>query len=139
MKQLKINHVAVWILVVVQIIIAFIWYAPFLFGNTWMELLEKSEDDFTGASPLNYIVAIITAIAMTYMLAWLFKELNINTTLKGVLYALGFGISLFFLETLTQGLFALRPLGLMLIDGGMYLVSFLIVGIVLGSWKKYVE
>jgi len=102
MGNLKINHVAVWILVVV-----------------------------------NLIVAFLSAIAMTYSLAWLFKRLNIDTTLKGLLYSLFFCVVYFFLQTITIGLFSLRPLALSFIDGGMYLVNFVIAGLLLGSWKKY--
>jgi len=137
MGNQKINHVAVWILVVFHQIVALLWYAPFLFGNKWMELLNKTAEDFSGSSPLKYIIAIITALAMTYLLAWLFKELKINTALRGLFYAFIFGIGLLFLEMLTVGIFSLRPFGLAVIDGGMYLVNFLIAGIVLGAWKKY--
>jgi hypothetical protein len=102
-----------------------------------MELLNKSAEDFSASSPLNYIIAIITALAMTYLLAWLFKELKINTPLRGLFYALIFCIGFLVLEMLTVGKFSLRPLGLTVIDGGMYLVNFIIAGVVLGGWKKY--
>ena len=137
MGNQKINHVAVWILVVFHQIVTLLWYAPFLFRNKWMELLNKSAEDFSASSPLNYIIAIITALAMTYLLAWLFKELKINTPLRGLFYALIFCIGFLVLEMLTVGKFSLRPLGLTVIDGGMYLVNFLIAGVVLGGWKKY--
>lgn len=137
MGNQKINHVAVWILVVFHQIVALLWYAPFLFGNKWMELLNKTSEDFSASSPLNYIIAIITALAMTYLLAWLFKELKINTALRGLFYAFIFCVGFLFLEMLTVGIFSLRPFGLTVIDGGMYLVNFLIAGIVLGAWKKY--
>jgi hypothetical protein len=137
MGNQKINHVAVWILVVVHQIVVFLWYAEFLFGKKLMQLLGKTTEDFPAANPLNYIVAIITAIAMTYLLAWIFKELKIDTPLRGLFYALIIALSFFFLQTLTTGLFSVRSFGLTLIDGGMYLVNFLIAGIVLGAWKKY--
>ena len=137
MGNQKINHVAVWILVVFHQIVALLWYAPFLFGMKWMELLNKTAEDFSASSPLNYIVTIITALAMTYLLAWLFKELKINTPLRGLFYSFIFALGFFFLEMLTVGMISLRHFGLTLIDGGMYLVNFLIAGIVLGAWKKY--
>ena len=137
MGNQKLNHVAVWILVVFHQIVAIVWYAPFLFGNKWMELLNKTTEDFSASSPVKYIIAIITALAMTYLLAWLFKELKINTPLRGLFYGCIFCISLLILEMLTVGVFSLRPFGLTVIDGGMYLVNFLVAGIVLGAWKKY--
>lgn len=137
MGKLKINHVAVWILVVVHQIIAVIWYAEFLFGKKWMQLLNKIAEDFQGASPLNYVIAIITAIVMTYMIAWLFTKINVDNGIKGLQFGFAFGVSFFFLQVMTQGFFSMRPFGLTLIDGGMYMVNFIIAGIVLGVWKKY--
>lgn len=137
MQELKLNHLAIWTLVIAHQVVAFVWYSPVLFGNQWMALLGKTADDFTGANPINYIVAIITAAAMTYMLAWLFKKLNVNTLLKGVFYAFVLFVCFLFLQTLTHGLFSFRPVGLTLIDDGMYLVNFVIAGAVIGTWKKY--
>ena len=137
MGNQKINHVAVWILVVFHQIVAILWYSKFLFGTKWMALLNKTDADFVASSPLNYIIAIITALGMTYLLAWLFKELKINTPLRGLFYAAIFAIGFLVLEMLTVGFFSLKPFGLTLIDGGMYFVNFLIAGIVLGAWKKY--
>ncbi len=137
MGNQKINHVAVWILVVFHQIVAVLWYSKFLFGNKWMQLLGKTEADFAGVNPLKYIIAIITALAMTYLLAWIFKELKINNSLRGLFYAVIIGLGFYFLQTLTTGIFSLRSFGLTLIDGGMYLVNFIIAGIVLGAWKKY--
>jgi len=137
MGNQKINHVAVWILVVFHQIVAVLWYDKFLFGNKWMQLLGKTEADFAASNPLKYIIAIITALAMTYLLAWIFKELKINNSLRGLFYAVIIGLGFYFLQTLTTGIFSLRPFGLTLIDGGMYLVNFIVAGIVLGAWKKY--
>ncbi len=137
MGNLKINHIAVWILVVFHQIVALLWYSKFLFSTKWMELLGKTDADFAGANPLKYIVAIVTALAMIYLLAWIFQELKINNPLRGLFYAVIIGLGFYFLQTLTTGLFSLRPFGLTLIDGGMYLVNFIIAGIVLGAWKKY--
>ena len=137
MGNQKINHIAVWILVVAHMVVAFLWYASFLFGSKWMELLNKTEQDFASSSPVKYVIAIIAALAMTYLLAWLFKELKVNTVLKGLLYSLVFCIGFLFLEMLTIGIFSLKPFGLTAIDGGMYLVNFLIAGAVLGGWKKH--
>lgn len=137
MGNQKINHVAVWILVVFHQIVALLWYSKFLFSAKWMELLGKSDADFAAANPFNYIIAIVTALVMTYLLAWIFKELKINNALRGLFYAVIIGLGFYFLQTLTTGFFSLRPFGLTLIDGGMYLVNFIVAGIVLGAWKKY--
>lgn len=37
----KINHLAVFALVIFQQILGFVWYSKYLFGYTWMEWLKN--------------------------------------------------------------------------------------------------
>jgi len=43
MNQLKINHPAVWVAIVMQFVIGFIWYGSLL-GNAWMGLVNLTEE-----------------------------------------------------------------------------------------------
>ena len=137
MKSLKINHAAVWILVLIHQIIGAMWFSPFLFAEKWMQLVGKSMQDFESATITPYIVSIINAIVMNYAMAYLFKKLNVANFMTGMYYAFIFWFAFLFVEILTYNSFELRPVGLALIDGGKSLVTFLLSGFVLGTWKKY--
>jgi len=57
--------------------------------------------------------------------------------MRGVYYAFIFWFAFLFVEILTYNAFELRPIGLALINSGKSLVTFLVSGFVLGTWKKY--
>jgi len=137
MKTLKVNHAAVWILVLIHQIIGAAWYSPFLFAEKWMQLMGKSMQDFENADITPYIISIINAIVLNYAMAYLFKKLNVENFMRGMYYAFIFWFAFLFVELLTFNAFELRPVGLTLIDSGKSLVTFLISGLVLGTWKKF--
>ena len=136
MEKLKINHLAVWILVILFQGISLLWYSQWLFASKWMELVGKSAEDFMGASPFFYIVPIIGAIALYYLMAWLFRELNVTSIGKGILLSFLFWLCFLFLMAFTNDLFSLYPITLTLINKGNYLVCFLLGGILLSTWKR---
>jgi Na+/proline symporter len=113
-----------------------LWFSPLLFAHKWMGYLGKTLGDFNGESITGLLFSFISAILFVYLLAWLFQRLNIQSGLRGL--GLGFltWLGCFFLQTLTQDSFSLRPVGLTLINSGILLINFCITGLVLGSWKK---
>jgi len=136
MKALKINHLAVWILTVVSQVVSLGWYT--LFSSQWMTLMNKSLKDFeAAASPIPYIVSLLTSLVFNYLLAWLFKALHIESLFSGLGVAALCWLGFLFLPLLTQDLFSLQSPQLSLINGGNYFVSFALAGLVLGAWRKY--
>ena len=136
MEKLKMNHLAVWILVILFQGISFLWYAPFLFGTKWTELANMKAEDMEGGSPFLYLIPIAAAIILYYLMAWLFKELNVITVGKGLFLSFLFWLGFLFLLAFTNDLFALRPILMTLIDKGNYLVCFLLGGFILSLWKR---
>ncbi len=49
MKQLKINHLAVWVNIVLLHILGSVWYGP-LFGEPWMEMVGLTMADAEAGS-----------------------------------------------------------------------------------------
>jgi len=118
-------------------IIGAMWFSPFLFAEKWMQLMGKSMQDFENADITPYIISIINAIILNYAMAYLFLKLNVENFMRGLYYAFIFWFAFLFVELLTFNAFELRPIGLTLIDSGKSLVTFLISGFVLGTWKKF--
>ncbi len=137
MKTLKINHAAVWVLVLIHQIIGAMWFSPFLFAEKWMQLMGKPMQDFENADITPYIFSIINAIILNYAMAYLFLKLNVENFMRGLYYAFIFWFAFLFVELLTFNAFELKPIGLTLIDSGKSLVTFLVSGFVLGTWKKF--
>ena len=136
MQSQKINHAAVWVASILVQFLPPLWYDTVFFGIRWAELNQLSEKDFTDFSPLNYIWPLISAVAVAYMLAWLFKSLNVNSTVKGLQLAFFFWLCFLFLELATQNVFTLRPFELTLIDEIIVLIKYEVITLVLTLWRK---
>lgn len=137
MKELKINHLAVLVAVVLQFVLGFLWYGP-LFGEAWMEMvgldLATVEANPPGAGV--WFTNVFTAILSMYVLAWLFVQMNVNTLLKGAGYGFLIGFAFVYMTVKTSGMFAQEPYWLAWITGGNTTVGLTLGGAVLGAWTK---
>ncbi len=70
MKELKINHLAVWVSVVMLFVLGFLWYGP-IFGEPWMGMvgldMAKIEANPPGAGI--WLTNIVSSVASMYALA----------------------------------------------------------------------
>jgi Protein of unknown function (DUF1761) len=133
----RINHLAVWILVVIHMVVGGAWYA--LFGNAWLNYHAKTMTDIEQPhDPVPYIVAFVAAIFVNYTLAWLIGKLDANNAVAGLKVALICWFSFLFVEHATISVFSAfgtNPWPLILIDMGRALLAFVVSGLVLGVWK----
>ena len=135
MEKQKINWLAIVILVVAYQLIAVVWYG--VFAQSWMDFNQFTEADFAERNITPYIIAIITALITNYVLAALFKALDIDSAMAGLRLAILCWIGFTFAEVSTLYIFSFKPFGLTLIDSGKALIAFSVSGIVLGAWRKY--
>ena len=134
----KINHLAVWILVVVHQLIGWGWYA--IFGEMWLNYHAKTMTDIERThSPVPYLIAIVASIFVNYALAWLIARQNAHSAGCGFAIALICWFSFLFVEYATISVFSAfetNPWPLVFINMGRPLVAFAISGLVLGAWQK---
>ena len=137
MKELKINHLAVLVAVILQFGIGFLWYGR-LFENAWMEAvgLDLATIDADPAGAEEWITNIFSAAVSMYVLAWLFVKMGVDSLLKGAGYGLLIGFSFVLLSIMTSGMFAKDPYGLAWITGGFTTFGLTVGGAVLGAWSK---
>ena len=138
----KINHLAVWILVVVHFLIGWGWYT--LFGEKWLDLHARTMTDIERTHNVGaYLFAIVTAIVVNYALAWLTGRFHATNALAGLKIALVCWFAFLFVEYATIAVFSAfetNPWPLICIDMGRPLLGFAISGLVLGAWRaKSVE
>ena len=141
MKELKINHLAVLLGVVLQFVIGYLWYSPILFGNPWMEMVDLDlatiEANPPGANI--WIINVAASVAAIYLLAWLFTQLNVDNWFSGVYYGFLLGFGFVLLSLMRSNAFEQAPYGLAWINGGFTTFGLMIGGGILGAWKKYKE
>jgi hypothetical protein len=134
----KINHLAVWILVVVHQLIGWGWYS--VFGEMWLNYHAKTMTDIERThSFVPYVIAIIASIFVNYALALLFAKLHVAHALTGLKIAIVCWFAFLFVEYSTIAVFSAfetNPWPLIFIDMGRPFVAFAISGLVLGAWRK---
>jgi len=136
----RINHLAVWVLVILHQLIGFGWYT--VFGNMWLNYHAKTMTDIEQThSIVPYIIAIVSSIFVNYALAWLIARLNAPNAICGLKIALLCWFSFLFVEYATISAFSAfetNPWPLVLIDMGRPFVAFALSGLVLGAWRPRV-
>jgi Protein of unknown function (DUF1761) len=137
MNNLKINHVAILVCVVLMHVLGFLWYGP-LFGEKWMAYLKLDMAQIQANAPGAgiWVLNLIASVAPLYMLAWLFTKLDITTGIRGAGIAFLLTFSMHHLIEMNSNMFAQQPYGLAWVTGGYSLVSFTLSGFILGAWTK---
>ena len=137
MNNLKINHLAVWVCIILMHVLGFLWYGP-LFGEKWMALvgIDQASMEEDSMSAGIWILNAVSIIAPIYLLSWLFVQLNITSGIRGAIVAFLITFCFHHLGVMNANMFAGEPYGLAWITGGYSLAGFTISGFILGSWVK---
>lgn len=114
-----------------------LWYDKLFFGIRWMELNELTLSDFEDFSSLGYLIAVLNAATLCYLLAWLFVKLEIESAFEGLKIAFLLWFCLVFMQVTTQNFFTLRPFELTLIDELLVLIEYELAAVILVSMRKY--
>ncbi|MGH8727330.1 MAG: DUF1761 domain-containing protein [Burkholderiales bacterium] len=135
---MKINWMAVFVVVVLHQALGFLWYSPMLFGDLWMDAIGLVPED-AQPTPTPFVLAIAASLALNVTLAWLFTRLYVASAMSGMWIAFICWLGFFVLNSATHSAFEGETLPLILISGGKELVAFLLSGTVLGAWAKKEE
>ncbi len=134
MKAVPVNYLAVLVAALANYIIGAIWYSA-LFRKSWTKLMGMSEMKVSVAS---VIVGIVGALLMSYVLdhALIFANTYMGTSGVGAGLIVGALNWLGFIAPVTIGVvtYEKKPFSLWLINGGYWLVSLLVMGIILAVW-----
>jgi uncharacterized protein DUF1761 len=134
----RINHLAVWILVVVYFLIGWGWYA--ILGEKWLNLHARTMTDIERTHNVGaYVFAFFASIVVNYTLAWLIAKLDAKRAVCGLGVAMICWFAFVFVEYATISVFSAfetNPWPLVLIDMGRPFVGFAVSGLVLGAWRK---
>lgn len=137
MNELKINHLAAVVCIVLLHILGFLWYG-FLFAEQWMAMVGTDQATMENADPEIgiWITNFVAIVVPVYVLAWLFTKLNVTSGLRGAGLGLLISFSFHHLTEMNGNGFAGSPYGLAWITGGYSMVSMAISGFILGAWIK---
>lgn len=134
-ENMSFNYVAILIAALSNFVLGGIWYAPGVFGRTWMRECGFTEEGLKRMGGMGRIFggALVLAVVMAFNLAAFIGpkgSLSFGTfagAAAGVGWvALAFGITY---------LFERRSLKLWAINAGYHAVAFTLMGAIIGAWR----
>jgi hypothetical protein len=132
--EVQVNTWAVVAAMVSSMVVGSIWYARSVFGNTWMKLARVEGDGGSVVRPIvtTMIVSLITAYVLAHV-SYLSNQFFQNSFLQDAVTTafwmwLGFTAARF----ITHDAFEGRPMKLTLINIANELVTFLVMGAIIG-------
>lgn len=136
MENIYINHIAVVVCAVLNLVIGAIWYSPALFYRGWLDSNRGlTEDDLKKANPAKmYTISTILSVVICYNMAFFLGDANTDMTwgaTAGFLAGFGWAAMIFAIVAI----FEQKSLKYILINGGYITVYFTLVGLILGAWR----
>lgn len=138
----KTNWLAIAASVVASMLIGFLWYG-FIFNQQWMSgngITVEGEKIFKNGSelPMSSMPMVVNTVCMVVyalIMDWLLNKMNVSTWQTGATIGAAIG-GLMVLGILVGNLFAFNPMSLTVVDGSYSLVLFVVIGAIVGGWRK---
>ena len=131
--EASINYWAVLVAAISSFVIGGLWYAPFLFGNAWQKATGLTDEELKNANMgKTFGLSFILSVMIAYGMAMFFGgEVDLQMGLMyGSMTALCFVIP----SMGTNSLFEHHSLKLFLINAGYNLVTYVVIGGIIGAW-----
>ena len=133
------NYWAVIVATAIGMIVGSLWYSPLLFAEPWLRLIGKTMETLREeghGTVLPMVVAVIGAFVTSYVLA---LAINASSDSPGLVDGIVVGAVLWAglvgVQNLMGFLFSGRPIRLWILDSGNQLVTFVLMGLVIGLWR----
>lgn len=135
MEQFYINHWAVLVCAIANLVLGAIWYSPFLFYKAWMKENKFTDEDIKKVNPAKtYSITLLISVIISYNLAFFLGDDKTDMvwgTTAGFLAGFGFSALIFSVVAL----FEQRSWKYILINGGYITIYFTLIGFILGIWR----
>jgi hypothetical protein len=133
---MRTNYPAVVVAAIAYFFLGYIWYG-LLFSEPWMALEQMTPEKMQGASPVvPFIVSFLLELLIAYSLAQLCIWRNANTIGRGASVGVLVWIGFVGPITLMTYMFEMRPKALFAINEFYPLAGLVVMGAILGAWKK---
>jgi hypothetical protein len=136
MRKQSVNLWAVVVCVVLSQILQALWYSTF--SESWMSLNGFTIEQVKVANtPIPYLLSIVSSSLSSYTIAWIFTRIPVKSLPSGFFTGGLFGFVFVMSEVVVKNMFSLRPFLLSVMDGGVSVIVYAVVGAVLGAWRTY--
>lgn len=133
---MKTNYLAVFVSAVAYWILGAVWFA-ILFAKPWMALEHVTEEQAKSMNPvLPYIISFVLNLLIAFVLAQIISWRNANTAGRGAAVGVLIWIGFVGPITYTTYMYEMRPKELFAINEFYPLAGLVLMGAILGAWKK---
>ena len=139
MARVRQNYLAIAAAAVACFLLEAGWYTVFM--NTWLSGIGRSMQWLvsSGMNPaFQYATALVMAALMATAISCVIQLTGKQTPLRGIkvgaLLWAGFELTTWS----TEYIFEVRPISLFLVNAGYWLVGMMLMGAIVGAWKKKV-
>lgn len=135
MEGIFINHLAVAVCAIFNLVLGALWYSPVMFYNAWKKENNLTEEVLKKVNPVKtYGLTILFSVIMSYNLAFFLGDAKTDAAWGATAgFLTGFGWAALIFSVIA--LFELRSWKYIFINGGYIVVYFTIIGFILGVWR----
>jgi hypothetical protein len=137
MNPVRHNPLAIAVATFLYFILGAVWFTAFM--NAWLLGIGRTKEELmaTGISPfVAYGTALVCTLILAIFLSWLIQATGPQTLIRGVKIALIAWFGFVFTTWATEYAFEARSLQILAINTGYSLTGMVLMGAILGAWKK---
>lgn len=132
---MKTNYAAIVVAAIAYWLLGAIWFAA-LFGKSWVALEHITDEQAKAAGFLPYVVSLVLNLLIAYVLSQIIHWRNAYTAGRGAAVGVILWIGFVGPITYTTYMYELRPKELFAINEFYPLAGLVLMGAILGAWKK---
>jgi surface polysaccharide O-acyltransferase-like enzyme len=133
---MKTNYLAVIVAAIAYWLLGAIWYGV-VFGEAWLALEHMTAEQARSMNPvLPYVITLVLNVLIAYALAQICIWRNADTLGRGASVGVLLWIGFVGPVTFTTYMYEMRPKELYAINQFFPLAGFVLMGAILGGWKK---
>jgi surface polysaccharide O-acyltransferase-like enzyme len=132
---MKTNYAAIVVAAVAYWLLGAMWYGA-LFSKPWMALEQVTEEQAKTAGFLPYVVSFILNLLIAYVLSQIIHWRNAYTAARGAAVGVILWIGFVGPITYTTYMYEMRPKELFAINQFYPLAGMVLMGAILGAWRK---
>ena len=138
MGKFRLNWVAILVAAIVSFLFEALWYSVLM--NQWLTGIGHTKEwlmSNTGISPpVQYAVAILCSIVVAAILTVCIQASGEQTALRGIIVAAIIWFGFIATSVAKEYIFEVRSLQIYAINTGYALIDYIIIGAIVGAWKK---
>lgn len=138
--EVPINWIAVFVAGIINMAIGFLWYSDNLFGKEWRRLQgisegKPSQDGMMKMMGLGFGSALLMAFVLSNAMVFAGSYLNTDGVSLGLMTGFWNWVGFMFPIFLGGYLYEKKPVKLVIINSGYWLVSLLAMGVIIAVWR----